>query len=171
MGRKSNRSAKAEAFPLEPVSVFIGTAKVTMDGINVLCFWAHKHLATERFSTMKILDNIRAFDMVDWEIVYHTLWEVSKLFQLWACKQGMGAADTMEWDKTVVHKCPCCLQEWDTCAHVLFCCYNGRVETLHHTINLIEEWLEESEMEPRNITGVCKRKREDINGKFRLRPH
>jgi hypothetical protein len=54
----------------------------------------------------------------------------------------------MEWDKTVVRKCPCCLQEWDTCTHVLFCCHNGRVETLHHTINLIEDWLEESETEP-----------------------
>jgi hypothetical protein len=29
---------KQEAFPLEPVSVFVGTAKVTMDGIHVLCF-------------------------------------------------------------------------------------------------------------------------------------
>jgi hypothetical protein len=53
----------------------------------------------------------------------------------------------MEWDKTVVCECPCCLQEWDTCAHVLFCCHNGRVETLHHTIKLIEDWLEESETE------------------------
>jgi hypothetical protein len=104
---------KQEAFPLGPVSVFVGTAKVTMDGIDVLCFWAHKHLARERFSSMKILDT-RAFNMVDWETVYRTLREVPKLFQLWACKQVMGAADTMEWDKTVVRKCPCCLQEWDT---------------------------------------------------------
>jgi hypothetical protein len=54
----------------------------------------------------------------------------------------------MEWDKTVVRKCPCCLQEWDTCPCVLFCCHDGRVETLHDTINLIEDWLEESETEP-----------------------
>ncbi len=60
----------------------------------------------------------------------------------------MGAAGTMEWDKTVVRKCPCCLQERDTCAHVLLCCHNGRVETLHHTIDFIEDWLEESETEP-----------------------
>jgi hypothetical protein len=46
---------KQEAFLLEPVSVFVGTAKVMSDGINVLCFWAHKHLARERFSSMKIL--------------------------------------------------------------------------------------------------------------------
>ncbi len=34
-----------------------------MDGIHVLRFWAHKHLARERFSSMKLLDTI-AFDMV-----------------------------------------------------------------------------------------------------------
>jgi hypothetical protein len=139
---------KQEAFLLEqPVSVFVGTAKVTMDDIDVLRFWAHKHLARERFSAMKILDT-RAFDMVDWEIVHRTLWEVPELFQHWACKEVMGAAGTMEWDKTVVQKFPCCLQERDTCTHALFCCYDGRVETLHHTIDLIENWLEESETEP-----------------------
>ncbi len=66
---------------MELVSVIVGTAKATMDGIDVLCFLAHKHLARERFSSMKILDT-RAFDMVDWELVYHTLWEIPKLFQL-----------------------------------------------------------------------------------------
>jgi hypothetical protein len=96
---------------------------------------------------MKLLDTI-AFDMVVWDIVYPTLLEVPKLFQLWACKQVMGVAGTMEWDKAVVCKCPCCLQAWDTCAHILFCCHNDRVETLHHTINLIEDWLEESETKP-----------------------
>jgi hypothetical protein len=138
---------KQETFPLEPASVFVGTAKVTMDGINLLCFWAHKHLARERFSSMKILDT-RAFDMVEWEIVHRTLREVPKLFQLWACKQVMGAAGTMEWDKTVVCKCPCCAYKNGIHVHVLFCCHNGRVETLHHTIDLIEDWLEESETEP-----------------------
>ena len=66
---------KQEAFPLEPVSIFVGTAKVTTNGIDALCFWAHTHLARERFYSMKFLDT-RAFDMVDWEIVYRTLREV-----------------------------------------------------------------------------------------------
>jgi hypothetical protein len=134
---------KQEALLLKPFGVFLGTTKVTRDGIDVLCFWAHKHLARERFSSMKIL-NTRAADMVDWEVVYCTLWEVPKLFKLWACKQVMGAACTMEWGKNVVCKCPCCPQEWDTCAHVLFCCHDGRVATLHHTIDLIEDWLKSS---------------------------
>ncbi len=118
-----------------------------MDGINILGYWAHRHLAKERFHSMKIL-NERAFEIVDWEIVYNTLRVVPKLLQWLACKQVMGAAGMMEWDKTVVCKCPICLQECNTCAHVLFCCHPGRVEMLHHTLDLVEGWLEEAEMDP-----------------------
>ena len=39
--------------------------------------------------------------------------------------------------------CPSCLQVRDTCAHVLFCDNSGRVETLRHTIDLMEGWVEE----------------------------
>jgi hypothetical protein len=54
----------------------------------------------------------------------------------------------MKWDKTTICKCPCCLQEQDTCAHVLHCCHHGRVETIHGTLNLIKDRLEEAETEP-----------------------
>ncbi len=74
--------------------------------------------------------------------------EVPRLFQLWACKQVMGVAGMMEWDKTVVRNCPSCMVARDTCAHVLFCCHQGRVETLRHTLDLMEEWLEEAETDP-----------------------
>ena len=58
-------------------------------------------------------------DLVDWEMIYLKLEEVPKLFQLWAYKQVMGIAGTMmEWDKTVVRKCPSCLQEHNTCTHI-----------------------------------------------------
>ncbi len=60
----------------------------------------------------------------------------------------MGIAGTMEWDKSVVRKCPSCMQQRDTCAHVLFCEYAGRVETLHHTVDLLESWLEEAGTNP-----------------------
>ena len=40
--------------------------------------------------------------------------------------------------------CPSCLQERDTCAHMLFCENAGRVETLRHSIDLMEGWMEES---------------------------
>lgn len=49
----------------------------------------------------------------------------------------------MEWDKLVEHKCPSCTVAHDTCAHMLFCCHEGRVEALKLTLNLAESWLEE----------------------------
>jgi hypothetical protein len=87
------------------------------------------------------------FDLVDWEI-YLKLPEVFKLFQLWTRKQVMGISGTMEWDKMVVRKCPSCLQVHDTCTHVLFCFHEGREKTLHHTLDLLEDWLVDVETEP-----------------------
>ncbi len=40
------------------------------------------------------------------------------------------------------------MQEHDTCAHVLYCSYEGQVETLKHTIDLMEDWLTEAETVP-----------------------
>jgi hypothetical protein len=74
-------------------------------------------------------------------MVTNTLREVPWLFQVWACKQMMGIAGTMEWDKSTVRVCPSCTVERDTCAHVLFCCHDGQVATLKHTLELAEEWL------------------------------
>ncbi len=58
---------RQEAFPLEPVSVFVRNTKVMMDSMDCLRFWAHKHLAKEKFHSMGIL-HTQAFDLVDWEI-------------------------------------------------------------------------------------------------------
>jgi hypothetical protein len=60
----------------------------------------------------------------------------------------MGIAGTMEWDKTVIQKCPSCMQERDTCTHVLHCCHAGRVKTLHHTIDIMEAWMKEVDTDP-----------------------
>jgi hypothetical protein len=38
--------------------------------------------------------------------------------------------------------------EQGTCAHVLYCCHQGRVETLRHTLELMEEWLLDAKTEP-----------------------
>jgi hypothetical protein len=89
-------------------------------------------------------------------MVYENLRDVARLFQLWVCKQVMGAAGTMEWDKTVVSKCPSCMAAWDTCTHALFCCHKGRVETLQHTLDLMEEWLEEAETDPDLLDCIAK---------------
>ena len=144
---QATRPPTQQAFPLEPVCVFAGTTKITADAGQAPRFWAHRYLARERFYQLDILYG-DDFDKVDWEMVYQTLHEVPRLFQQWACKQVMSIAGTMEWDKSEVRKCPSCLKERDTCAHVLFCENAGRVETLRHTIDLLEGWLEEVGTDP-----------------------
>jgi hypothetical protein len=136
-----------QAFPQEPVCVFAGTTKITADAGQAPLFWAHRHLARERFHQLNILYG-DDFDKVDWEMVSQTLHEVPRLFQQWACKQVMGIAGTMEWDKSKWRMCPSCLHERDTCAHVLFFEHAGRVDTLQHTNKLLEGWMEDVGMEP-----------------------
>jgi hypothetical protein len=117
--------------------------RVIKDMGQYVRFLAHCRLAQTRFHQLNILAPPE-FDKVDWEMVYKTLHEVPLMFQQWACKQVMGIAGTMEWDKSVVCKCPSCMQLRNTCAHVLSCNHAGRVETLHHTIDLLESLLEEA---------------------------
>jgi hypothetical protein len=108
---------------------------------------AHHQLARQTFHDLKIMYT-NVFDLVDWEMVHKTLHNVPKLFQQWASKQVMGIAGTMEWDRSEQKKCPSCMQEQDTCAHVLACNHAGRVETLRHTIDIMENWMNESETDP-----------------------
>jgi hypothetical protein len=116
-----------QAFPLEPICIYASSTKITADMGDYGPFWTHHQLAWERFQSLKILPN-QEFDYVDWEMVYEKQQDVSRLFQVWACKQVMGAAGTMEWDKTTVRTCPSCMVARDTCTHVLFCFHKGRVE-------------------------------------------
>ena len=138
---------RQQAFPLEPVCIFAGLWKITADMGPQVRYLAHLQLARQKFHQMNILD-AHVFDLVDWEIVHKTLHNVPKLFQQWACKQVMGIAGTMEWDKTERKKCPSCMQERSTCAHVLFCNHAGQVETLRHMIDLMEQWLNKGETDP-----------------------
>ena len=136
-----------QAFPLKPICIFAGTTKITADMGDYVSFWVHQQMARENFHSLKILFN-REFDFVDWEMVYDTLRDVPWLFQLWACKQVMGIAGRMEWDKSVEQKCPSCTVAQDTCAHVLFCSHEGRVEALKLTLNLAESWLKGMDTDP-----------------------
>ena len=136
-----------QAFPLEPICVFAGETKITADTDDYVRYWAHRHLAKTNFHSLGIL-SAQEFEYIDWEMVYDTLRTVPRLFQVWACKQVMGIAGTMEWDKSTVRVCPSCTVARDTCAHVLACSHEGRVMTLKHTLELTEEWLEDAETNP-----------------------
>jgi hypothetical protein len=136
-----------QAFLLKPICIYAGPTSITADMGDYIRFWVHKKLARDNFHHLKVLFH-QEFDYVDWEMIYGRLRDVPRLFQLWACKQVMGVAGTMEWDKSVVQKCPSCMVERDTCAHVLYCCHQGRVETLRHMLELMEEWLVDAKTEP-----------------------
>ncbi len=138
---------RGQAFPLETVYISADSDKITADMGHHVQFLAHRTLARTSFHHLRILEPT-AFDKVDWEMVYGTLHDAPRMFQQWACKQVMGIAGTMEWDKSVVWKCPSCMEYRDTCAHVLFCEHVGRVATLHHTVDLLESWLQEAGTDP-----------------------
>jgi hypothetical protein len=95
----------------------------------------------------------------EWAMVFHhtnvqllfmatRVHDVPQLFQQSACTQVIGIVGTIKWDKTVVRKCPSCLQEHDTCTYVLHCSHAGCVKNLLHTINLLEDWLTEADTDP-----------------------
>ena len=75
------------------------------------------------------------------------------MFQLFAAKQTLGIAGcnvnqayyTPEHDK----QCPSCGVEFETCGHILTYKEAGRVEVLHHSIDLLDSWLQENGMERR----------------------
>ncbi len=72
-----------------------------------------------------------AFNEVDWPQVHQMLSnEVLRLFQVWACKQGMNLAATNKnlrqqhrngWS----NKCPCCTIHVETADHVILCPKEG----------------------------------------------
>lgn len=83
-------------FPLEPVLVFAGYAKLTSDTLSHLCFWVHRQLALESFFKLKILSPA-GFEEVAWEEMYVALHGVPRLYQLWAAKQVTGIVGTNKY--------------------------------------------------------------------------
>ncbi len=136
-----------QPFPLEPVCASADARKISADTCHQLHFLAYHKLAHDKFYQMDMLYS-QVFDQMDWEMTNQKLWDVPKMSQLWACKQVMGIEGTMEWDSTVIRKCPSCMQECNTCAHVLFCHHTGWVETLKHAIDVMEDWLEVVDTDP-----------------------
>ena len=82
-----------EIFPLEPVAIFVGNEKMTSNTGDSLQLWFHKQLEKELFFKLGFL-TLLGFKEVAWRLVYDTLHEMPRLFQLWACKQVMNKAGT-----------------------------------------------------------------------------
>jgi hypothetical protein len=125
--------------------MFLGKNNLTSDKGNKLRFWVHWKLARLAYHEMKILD-VSQFDKVDWEMVHTLLWQVPRMFQIWACKQVMNTAPAnanFPWDNSVNPLCPSCTQVPKTCSHILYCNHAGRVDALLKSIDLLGTWLKE----------------------------
>ena len=137
-------------FPLEPICVFLGKNKLTSDKGERLRYWMHKQLAKNYFHEKSILV-AHQFEKVDWDSVHTALRRVPRMFQIWACKQVMDIAPAngnRPWERDLCPLCPSCAQVPETCAHILFCQDEGRVDVLLKSIDLIASWLAEVDTDP-----------------------
>ena len=139
-----------QPFPLEPICMFVREEKMTSDTGHHIRFNAHKDLARDFYEDYGVLTPGQ-FDEVDWDHVYETLHGVPRMFQVWACKQVMDIAPTFynlskytDQDK----KCPSCNCKVETCAHILECEEEGRVEAMNLTIDMLELWMIQEQTDP-----------------------
>ena len=116
--------------------------------------YAARRQVTRSFLHQKSRMFTDAFDEVDWPHVHRTLnEEVSRLFQVWACKQVMNIAATNK-NLSRRHrdgrsdKCPCCTIHVETAAHVLLCPEAGRVEAFQLGTTALERWLDKADTDP-----------------------
>jgi hypothetical protein len=142
-----------EAFPLEPTCMFVEGKKMTSDTGAHIRYAAGRQVSRSFFhqTSRMFMD---AFDEVDWPHVHRTLHEeVSRLFQVWACKQVMNIAARNKnlsrrhrdgW----FDKCPCCTIHVETAEHVLLCLEVGRVEAFQLCMTALEWWLDEADTDP-----------------------
>jgi hypothetical protein len=106
-------------------------------------------LAKESFYESKIL--FEKFNKVNWEMVYLALYQVPRMFQVWACKQVMNIAPAngnRPWETDLCPLCPSCAQVRKTCSHVLNCNHDGRVQALLQSIDLMDDWMMEVNTDP-----------------------
>jgi hypothetical protein len=145
----SNHNPHPKRYPLEPIYIFLGKNKLTSDNGDRLRFWAQKQVAKESFHDSKIM--FEEFELVDWEMIYFTLHKVPRMFQIWAMNQVMNIAPAngnRPWERSLCPLCPSCMQEKETCEHILFCNNTGRVEVFRHSIQLLDEWMQEAGTDP-----------------------
>ncbi len=123
----------SQLFPLEPIRIFIGAAKLSSETGPLLQIHAHRQLARSLFHQRQIL-LCDEFKEVNWDAVHRTLHLVPRLFQVWAAKHVMGIAGTM---KFLAHQdgrnpiCPSCHACDETCTHIARCPKAGHTEAFY----------------------------------------
>jgi hypothetical protein len=155
--RDLSSEERTERFPLEPICILLGRNKLTANNCNPLRFWVNKQIARRTFFERKILFG-KEFDLVDWEIIHGALWDVPRMFSIWANKQIMNTAaanNNKPWDRSNIY-CPSCAIMPETCEHILTCDNSGRVETLLKSIDLLKDWLEEVDTDNQLLACIIK---------------
>ena len=80
-------------FLLKPMVVFVRRDKMTCETLESIHYWAHRQFAKQTFHSLKTM-NPEELEEVAWRQIYNALYNVPRLFQLWAYKKVMGVAGT-----------------------------------------------------------------------------
>ncbi len=137
-------------FPLEPVGLFIGDAKMMINIWEQIHFWAHRQLAKNFFNIRKILSQSQ-FESIDWVSIHRTLHDLPRLFQTWAAKHVLGIAGTMKFLAHQDGRSPLCLscQECSkTCTHIARCPKIRHAATFAQSMQGVGQWLEQQNTHP-----------------------
>jgi hypothetical protein len=151
-----NGLPKQQAFPLEPLALFVNDQKITTESGPSIRFEAQRQEARRVFEERKVLLP-HQFDLVDWPLVHQTLREVPKMFQIFACKQVFDVSATNRF----LHKrnaapnnspfCNSCTLHEECAGHILCCPEEGRVKMLHKLSEELLDWLDDAGT-PRDLT-------------------
>ena len=73
-------------FPLEPLAIFIGKDKLTMDMAGELWFWGQHSFAETVFDKLRLMSPEHFYELA-WRHVHDAVLKTPWMFQIWACKQ------------------------------------------------------------------------------------
>ena len=143
-GLAGENMPKQRMSPLKAVAVYVGEDKLSSDRSKYVRFHVHKHTAKELLAKLRILDESQ-FEEVEWRLVWGTLKEAPRMFQIWASKRVMNIAgvnqNLAKYKSCQSKKCPSCNSAIETCAHVLTCTEEGRVKHLSNSFRLLDNWM------------------------------
>lgn len=144
-----------QAFPLEPLSIFVGGNILTTESGTEIRFNAQLQEAKAVFAEKKVLQPAK-FDLVDWHNVHKTLHNIPTLFRVFACKQVLMNPPHSKnlckrKDPSVSSSiCPFCTQHFKTSGHILLCPEEGRVNLLFKYSRDLMAWILEMDL-PRDL--------------------
>jgi hypothetical protein len=123
---------------------------MTSDMGKQIHFEAHRQLVKAFYNNCKILSHVQ-FESVDWISVYRTLYDLPRLFQVWAAKHVLGIAGMMNFLAYQDNRfpfLPSCLKCKETCKHVAQCPEVRHAATFEQSTQGVEQWLEQHNTHP-----------------------